>query len=541
MRAHVPILATAIVLAAALPATAQTASPADVKPGSISGRITAAETGKPLRRARVTLMSAAESTGAPPITANTNAAGYFEAKNVPPGSYYVAAVRAGYLNVQYGQRRPTERGLTVELLPSQTLGRIDLSLPRGGVLAGRITDELGEPYPGVRVDALATRYSMGRRVRFPAGVATTDDLGQFRLAGLPPGTYYVAASSTETWRTEKKETYGYASTYFPGGPPDQAQAITLALSQERSDLHFSLHAGRAARITGRLLRETGEPIAAGQVTLAYTDPGGGMMTAGMRSVRTERDGSFELKDVPGGMFCVGCGGAEQIVTVDGADIENLVLVSKTGSTVLGTLTTDDGAPPFPLSGVRVLLEAPYEKVLPTVRVVSVDTDLSFKLTNLGGPFLFRVRGLPDGWTLGSVRMDDKDITDSPWDVPTGGKNFSGLQIVVTQKIGRLLGNVVDSTGKPSSGATVVVFSDQSDLWMPGSRFISTTRPASDGHFSITGLPAGTFRAIARELVEDGQQYDRTFLEEARDGATRFVLGEGASEAITLKLPATQRQ
>jgi hypothetical protein len=404
------------------------------------------------------------------------------------------------------------------------------------VLAGRITDELGEPYPGVRVDAIGTRYGLGRRMPFPAAVATTDDLGQFRLAGLPPGAYYVAASSSETWRTETKETVGYASTYYPGGPKDQAQLITLAASEERGDLHFSLQSVRAARITGRMLRENGEPVVAGQVTLAYVYPGGGMMTAGMRSVRTAGNGSFEITDVPGGVFCVGCGNGEQIVTVNGADIQNLVLTPKTGSTVVGTFATVDGTtPPFPLSGVRVLLEAPFEGVLPTVRVVSVDSDLSLKFTNLGGPFLFRVRGLPDGWTLASVKLDDKDITDVPWDVPTGGKEISGLKITVNQKVGRLSGIVVDSSGTPTPGATIVVFADQTDLWMPGSRFIRTARPGSDGRFSIAGLPAGTYRVVARELIEDGQQYDRAFLEQAREAASRFVLGDGASETLTVKL------
>jgi hypothetical protein len=537
MHAAVVLVVLALFFAGELRVAAQDASPADVKPGSITGRITAADTGKPLRRARVTITSASESARFAPLAANTNSSGVFEAKNVAPGSYYVAATRAGYLNLQYGQRRPNERGLTVEVRPGTTVNRIDVALPRGGVLSGRITDELGEPYPGVRVDALVMRYSLGRPVRSPVAVATTDDLGHFRLAGLAPGNYLVAAASTETWRTEKKETFGYASTFYPGGPIDQAQVITLAPSQERTDLHFSLHAIRAARITGRLTRENGETAAGASVTLAYVYPGGGLMTAGMRSARTAGDGSFEFKDVPGGTFCVGCGNGEQIVTVNGADIENLVLLPRTGSTVLGTFAAEDGTPPpFPMSGVLVTLEAPTEGVLPTVRVVEVAADLSIKFANLGGPFLFRVRGLPEGWSLGSVRLDDKDITDVPWDVPTGGKEISGLKIIVTRKVGKIFGGVVDSAGKPSSGATVVVFSDQSEVWMPGSRFIRTTRPGNDGRFSITGLPAGTYRAIARDFIEAGQEYDRTFLEDMREGAAKLVLGEGASESITLKLP-----
>ena len=472
-------------------ARGQTPTPpaaAVAKPGSIIGRITAADTGKPLRRAHVTLIPVSPSADAPPITANTNSRGQYEAKNVPPSSYFVSARRAGYLNVQYGQRRPREKGLPVEVRAGQAVDRIDLVLPRGGVLAGTITDELGEPYPGVRVDALAMRYNQGRREPFPVGVATTDDLGQFRIVNLEPGSYYVSASSTETWRTEKKETYGYPSTYFPGGPIDQAELVTLATSEVKSDLHFRLQASRAARVVGRVQRETGEPVAGEQVSLAYSYPGV-IMTAGMRSVRTEADGSFVIKDVTPGVYRVGGGSADQIVTVAGTDMEGLLLVPKTGSTVSGTLVADDGAPPvFASSGVRILLDTWSEKVLPTVRVVSVDTDWSFKLTNLGGPFLFRVLGIPDDWMLGSVRFGDKDITDTPWDVPTGGREFTGLQVVVTQKVGRVSGAVLDSDGKPTSAATVVVFPK-----MPTSGCPVRDSSGSRGPTAMAGSPSAGCR------------------------------------------------
>ena len=184
----------------------------------------------------------------------------------------------------------------------------------------------------------------------------------------------------------------------------------------------------------------------------------------------------------------------------------------------------------------MFLEAPTGEVLPTVRVVSVDADWSFKMTSLGGPFLFRVMGIPDDWMLDSVRLGDKDITDTPWDVPTGGKNIGGLQVMVTRKVGRISGTVLDAAGKPSAAATVVVFSEDSDLWMPASRFIRAARPDSEGHFSISGLPAGVYRAIAKAFVETGEWEDKAFLEAARPDAIKVVLAEGASEAITLKLP-----
>jgi hypothetical protein len=510
--------------------------------GSIRGRVTAAATGRPVRRARVTIRTAAETSGAPPITANTNARGEFEAVSVPPGPYFISAARAGFVTTQYGQRRPRERGLTVDVRAGRVTDAIDIALPSGGVLSGQVSDELGEPFPGVRVDAMDMRYDAGRRQPFPAGVSTTDDLGRFRISGLQPGSYYVMAATNETWRTEKKEVYGYASTYFPGVAAREAQLIPLAAGQERNDLNFTLTVSRAARVSGRVLRPTGEPLAGGSVSLMYSYPGSVVMTSGARSVRTEPDGSFEFRDVPAAQYSLATTGSSIDLSVEGSDVKDLVLAQKVGSTVSGSVITDDGGePPFPSSGVRVMLVAGGDNVLPTVYYNAVSTDWSFKLSNLGGPFMFRIRGIPEDWTLAAVRLNDKDITDAPWDVPMRGQELSGLQIVVTQKIGKVSGTVADSQGAPTSAATVVIFSDEPELWIPGSRFVRTTRPGADGTFSISGLPAGSYRAIARDFIEDGEWEDRKFLEEVRAGGVRFSLSEGGSETISLKLPAAAQR
>ena len=139
-------------------------------------------------------------------SAYTNPRGQYLLKDVEPGSYYVSANRSGYVGVQVGQRHTSESGLAVDVKVGAAVTRIDIALPRGSVIGGRITDDVGEPYPGVRVDLLGFRYNLGTRVPFPVSGATTDDLGQFRVAGLAPGSYYVMATSSETWRTRESET-----------------------------------------------------------------------------------------------------------------------------------------------------------------------------------------------------------------------------------------------------------------------------------------------------------------------------------------------
>ena len=70
------------------------------------------------------------------------------------------------------------------------MDKIDFVLSRGGVIVGRVVDELGEPMAEVFVQAMRFVSTSGAPRLVPMGRnASTDDLGQFRLYGLPPGEY----------------------------------------------------------------------------------------------------------------------------------------------------------------------------------------------------------------------------------------------------------------------------------------------------------------------------------------------------------------
>ena len=182
-----------------------------------------------------------------------------------------------------------------------------------------------------------------------------------------------------------------------------------------------LVASRTARVRGRVLRPTGEPLAGEPVLLGRSVSPGAILSTGGLSTRTGPDGTFEFQNVPPAVYMARAGGAGSGGSASltfpaiGADVNGRVLIPRVGSTVTATIVSDEGGPPpFPASGVRVNLAVRRgAEVLPTIRVPAVDSDWTLRMNNVGGAFVFRMVGLPDTWMLDSVRIGERDITDTP--------------------------------------------------------------------------------------------------------------------------------
>jgi hypothetical protein len=69
----------------------------------IRGRIVAADTGAPLRRAQIRLASPEARLNR---TVSTDAEGRFDVTDLPAGSYFLTVTRNGYASLQFGQQRP---------------------------------------------------------------------------------------------------------------------------------------------------------------------------------------------------------------------------------------------------------------------------------------------------------------------------------------------------------------------------------------------------------------------------------------------------
>ena len=103
------------------PARDTPAQPKDAPPppaGRITGRVLAADNGRPVKRARV-FVTAAELPGGRGML--TDDSGVFDLTELPAGRYTLTVSKSGFVALSYGQRRPLQAGTPLQLADGQQL------------------------------------------------------------------------------------------------------------------------------------------------------------------------------------------------------------------------------------------------------------------------------------------------------------------------------------------------------------------------------------------------------------------------------------
>jgi membrane-associated protease RseP (regulator of RpoE activity) len=509
--------------------------------GVIRGRVVRADTGEPLRRVQVSVAEWSTSDFSGPAATMTDAEGRYELTQLPAGRYQLKARRGGYVEVAYGQRRPFERGRPLELGESAVLQNIDFALPPGAVVTGRIVDETGEPVAHVSVSLDRRRYIDGARRLVAESSGSTDDRGEFRIFGVPPGDYVIAARFGET-ELGSRDRIRYVPTYFPGTPvASEAQRVTVGPGQEVPGITIALARAATATVRG-VVRSSGQASVDPFTFVSAREIRGPQAYGHTATAIAAGDGSFAIAGLLPGAYFVeaqstsGSEFASVEVVVDGSDVAGVTLMLSKGATARGRIRFDTGNPPQGLRPSQVF-------VMPTVvdhqmagmgvsgRAPVTRDDWSFELQGLRGRGFIRAATLGD-WEMKRVQREGVDVTDTPLDFST---DLDGLEIELTQKLTTVSGGVSDDRGGVALDATVIAFADDPGKWGPHSRFIQSARPDQQGRFTIRGLPPGRYIAIAVGYLEPGEERDSDALEAWRRGGTPFTLSEGETHALDLRL------
>ena len=518
----------------------------------LSGRVTSLDTGRPLRRAVVRAFGAELRDGK---SVSTDADGRWELREIPAGRLTISVTKGGYVPLSYGQRRPFEAGKTIDVANGATVEKLDVALPRGGAVTGRVVDEFGEAVTGASVSAMRFRYVNGQRqLSSSAGTGdTTDDLGQYRLHGLPPGDYYIAARPAAfTFLGNSEDRSGYGQSFYPGAiSVSEAQRLQVAVGQEAQNIVISLVPSKMANVSGTITSASGKPVKQGMVMIreegqtASMNIRPGLIQDGAWKISGLSPGDYVLLAQVMDIEAIAAAGttagmptpevATAQLTVTGEDITGVTLTTFLGGTARGVVRFEGGAQPeAPSSMVAIYAADLNTTALPMTSNAIVKADWSFEMKGLSGRRVFRAANLPSGWTLKSVLVDGTDVIDSGLEVKPG-QEVSNMEVVLTNQVTEVSGAVQNAKGTAETDFAVLVFPADTQYWTWQSRHVRVARPDQTGRFVIKGLPPGSYIAVALDYLEPGEETNPEFLERMKALGSSLRLAEGEKKPLTLKI------
>lgn len=529
-----------------LPASAQVVAPSTA--ASISGTVVNEPGDHPVKKVIVQVL------GEPPLqganySAITDADGHFHLENVRAGHYRVFFEKTGLVEVNSRGQKADVNVITVAA--GKSADDLLFRMEPTAVITGRIVDEDGDPMPGVRV--LAQRKIPGKAKRETVSVAATDDLGVYRLPGLFPGQYWVAAMPPPDFRDylRPKDKSGasanppetrYLATYYPGtNDGSEASAVTLKAGDEMP-VSLMLIPARTYRVRGIV---TG--IASGESLIVELTSKTG---DSIRAIEVGTDGQFEVQGAAPGPYVLrattGSDSAKRVasqdITVVAADVEGVKLAPLPSFTLSGHLRlVDDPSGSSSIYTVN-LRQADVsddsgffmsEETFGENAQVDRQGYFSWKNVN-AGTYIVRLYGGngKDSFFLKSARIGDRDIQS--------GFTASGpatLELAISTKSGTVEGLVTDRDkqghDQPVSNVSVVAVPDEKYRKIP-ERFGSG---ATDqfGHFAIHGLAPGSYTLFAWQDVDDNLFRDSDFLQSQQANGVPLTVEEGSSQSIELKL------
>ena len=438
MRRHsVLLLVSAVVMLTASPWAQQRdriVKPVEKSAGSalVAGRVTVSETSDtPVRRAIATLTAA---DGADSVSVVTDNDGRFAFPNLVEGRYTLNVKKPAHLSMNYGAKRPGRPGTTIVLAAGQQLTGLRLLLSPGGVITGIVRMSTGDPLGDTQVVAIPAALAVAGGRYVSPQMFRTDDRGEYRIYGLAPGSYLVAAlpaggrieisarssaENDELLRTIAQRPsigpgqpgtaapvtpppsgplVGFAPIYFPGtAVAPNATAVTVRAGEVRDGIDIPVAPVRVGTISGVVRAVDGAPTQ--NVQLSVMPIGPPLPLAGAMTVRTSRpdkDGRFTMTNVaPGGYRIMARAGgvtyspdgssltisgdkqtewAVADVQMQGGDLDGVLLQLQPGMRFAGRVNATGAAPP-PTSwkGVTIRLQEPSSTGQPSVVMNGVAT------------------------------------------------------------------------------------------------------------------------------------------------------------------------
>lgn len=495
-----------VVPAGLMAQTSNVAPPPSAGPFRIAGTVVSAKDGRPLPRARVSILDTTNRQLEQSMI--TGEDGHFEFEGVRAGKYALQGARRGYLAAGYDAHQQfstaivTGAGLDTENLV--------LRLAPEAVLEGHVVDETGDPVRHATVTLWRDDHSSGVSRIMRARVSSTDDLGAYEFAFLNEGTYFLSASATPWYAVHPRATpqkgagpsavdrsldVAYPVTYYADATEADEATPILIRGGDRLDIDLHLSPVPALHVIFRQEQKQGEVFSP---MLAKRVFDGTDATQGVEMMNMVEPGTLEVVTAPGKYTVripTGGGGmqtSEIDITQDGQEI------AAGSGEQLGSVTAA-----VKIAGVERLPQPLYIALRDSRnRVVGgqqVDPQGQASFRDLAPGNYQVLAGSPQrAYAVISISSQGAQTSGHVLPVAPGAALTVGLTLA--QGLANLEG-FVKKSGKGVAGAMVVLVPKNPEL---NRELFRRDQSDLDGSFRFPSVIAGSYTVIA---IENGWDLD----------------------------------
>jgi hypothetical protein len=487
----------------------------------LEGVVVNSATGKPLPRALVQVAGRALLTGRQ---------GDFAFGNLSAGTVQVQVSKPGFFALGTSPLS-RESLLTTIVTVGADSGPIELKLAPEAIITGRVTNQDDEPLERALVQVLTYTSTNGDpQLRPASGNVLSDEDGNFRIANLPAGRYYVAVKAGTVARgilgaqtQQVSEAYPLL-VYYPGTEELTAAVMMDLAPGQQMETPFSLALRPAYNVVGKV-EAAGESKGL-DPPMIIDGTGQSLLVAEKFNAKT---GEFEFPLVPPGAYMVRLSGrdakdhtlfAHHKITVSkpvadlklslwsGLDLQVLVhgeftkpRPSRTCSyrTAEGNHQVTDCSD-YPV--VRLELTAVDALVPPFTTDYEPMRNPGELVVRgvLPGRYFVHAQGMLGGYAQ-SVRCGRQDLLQEPLTVAEGG-TISPIEVTVRDDPATL--KVTLRVAKPGQNTTVLLYAEGALLPSAKNRVMSRSQTSQT---SFSQLAPGSYKVFAFDSM-DGIDYDR---------------------------------
>jgi hypothetical protein len=469
---------------------------------------------------------------------------------------------------------------------------------RAAVVAGTVRDAEGRPAHNVLITLLTNRSQRSATLTLSNNSMRTDERGDFRIYGLEPGRYYLAAfpmtTATDAAREQSKDLVDrtmdelskgiddtlparlsqlsqtvparevdLAPVFFPGTHRlDLAVPIDLKPGDDLGSMDLTIVSVPTGIVSGRVLLPDGLPASGTQVRLSQIASGDALRDVPPRrySATTDATGGFSIRRLAPGPYqllarLAGATTGEQLWARDQVEVlpgghSQHQMSLERGVEVSGRVTLVAAAGSGEANSLEKISVAVVAHDQPRP---SAAEDLSLRpggaRVALDGQFVVRglqpaglagvaVAGLPRGWWVETAMINGLDLLESPRSIG-GDRGASGdLQITLTNEVTEVTGVVQTSDAILASTLAIVLAPEDWKERPADSQRIRMVRVSEDGTFAIGQVVPGQYILGAVVGMEVSEVRNPEVLSQLVNASVRFEIKRGEHVRRTLRIPGS---